>query len=137
MKALLVVLVLASLGLGLTLEVVVTEADLQEALEGLIEDTRISSVIVDIQEGIIVIDAVRELANQSIDIQVIVWLNPESDENVWAVRSGTANDRPMGDERLELWNEWFNQGMHNMAQTELCRADSIIIEPDRITFIWD
>lgn len=137
MKTLLAVLVLVSLGLGSTLEIVVTEADLQEALEGLIEDTRISSVAVDIQEGIIVIDAVRGLANQDVDIQVVVWLDPESEENIWTTRSGTANDRPMGDDRLALWNEWFSIGMHNMAQTELGRADVITIEPDQVTFIWN
>ena len=137
MKALLAVMVLTSLGLGSTLEIVVTEADLQGALEEMIDDTRISSVAVDIQEGIIVIDAVRGLANLSVDIQVIVGLNPESDINLWEVQSGTVNDRPMGDERLALWNDWFLVGMHRMSQTDLGRADTITIEPDQVTFIWD
>jgi hypothetical protein len=68
---------------------------------------------------------------------VEIWLDPEGGDNIWAVKSGTANDQPFGDARIAMWNEWFNVGMHNMAQTDLGRADEITIVPDEITFIWE
>ncbi|MBN2587386.1 MAG: hypothetical protein JXA64_07385 [Candidatus Fermentibacteraceae bacterium] len=137
MKALCLVLLVASLVSATTLEIVVTEADLQEALESSIEDTRISSLDVDVQEGVILLTAVRDLPNQSVDLEIEIWLDPESDEHIWCVKTATANGNPFTSARIELWNLWFNNGMKNMAQTELGRADAITIEPDQITFTWD
>ena len=137
MKALVIALILASVCFSTTLELVVTEEQLQEALEGAVEDTRISELDVDIQEGVILLTATRMVLQQPVELEIEIWLDPQADENIWCVKSATANGNPLSENRIELWNQWFNTGMRNMAQTEMGRADTITIEPDQITFAWD
>jgi hypothetical protein len=137
MKVLLLVLVVVSLGFSATLEIIITEEELQSALVESIEDTRISSLETDIQEDVIVLTAVREMPLQTVDLEVEIWLDPENpDENIWTVKSGTANGQPFGATRIELWNLWFNAAMDRMGETNLGRADNITIEPDEITMVW-
>jgi hypothetical protein len=137
MKVLFLILSIASIGFASTLELVVTEEQLQEALEQCIEDTRISSLDVDIQNDLIVLTAVREMPLRTVDLEIQIWLDPEAEEDLWSVKEATANGESFNQNRIELWNEWFNIGMENMAETELGRADVITIEPDQITFIWE
>ncbi|OPL19275.1 MAG: hypothetical protein AVO35_11900 [Candidatus Aegiribacteria sp. MLS_C] len=137
MKACAAVLVLAFLGTAAAVELVITEEQLQDALEAAIQDTRISSVEVNILEGYISLTAVRRVLDQDVDIEIELWLDPGADENTWTVRNATANGNPMNENRIELWNIWLNTGMKNMARTETGRADTITIEPGRITFVWD
>jgi hypothetical protein len=137
MKALISLLVLASVCFSTTLELVITEEQLQAALEDAVEDTRISVLDVDIQEGVIVLTASRMVLQQPVELDIEIWLDPSADENIWCVKSATANGNPLSENRIELWNQWLNTGMRNMAQTELGRADIISIEPEQITFIWN
>lgn len=137
MKAPLTVLVLAFLGTAAAVELVITEDQLQDALEAAIQDTRISSIEVNILEGYVSLTAVRRVLNQDVDIEIELWLDPVADENIWTVRNATANGSPMNENRIELWNLWLNTGMKNMTRTEMGRADTITIVPGRVTFVWD
>ena len=139
MKSLFLVLILAALGYSSSLELVISEAQLQEALESTVEDSRISSLDVDIQDDLIVLSAVMILSNQEVDLRLEIQKETDTEENcrTWCVVSATANSNPINQARIELWNQWINTGMKNMAQTELGMADRITVGSDEITFIWD
>ena len=139
MKSLFLVLILTALGYSSSLELVISEAQLQEALESSVEDSRISSLDVDIQDDLIVLSAVMILPNQEVDLRLEIQKETDTEENctTWCVVSATANSNPINQARLELWNQWINTGMKNMAQTELGMADRITVRSDEITFIWD
>jgi len=137
MKGLLLALVAASVAFSAPLTLVITEEELQTALEDCIDDTHISDLDVDIQTGQIVMQAVRTMPLQTVDLEVVVWLDPNDEHNVWTVKEATANGEPFGPARTALWDAWFAAGMEAMAATNMGRADRITIEPDQITMEWD
>jgi hypothetical protein len=137
MRGLLLALVAASVAFCAPLTLVVTEQELQAALEDCIDDTHITDLEVDIQSGQIELTAVRTQPLQTVDLDVVIWLDPGDENNVWTVKEATANGEPFGPARIAVWNAWFTAGMETMAATNLGRADRITIEPDQITMEWD
>jgi hypothetical protein len=137
MMRLLLALLLVSVGVSSAYEIVVTEEEIQTALEEAIVDTRVSDLEVEIQPGLITLTALRTMPLQTYDIEIQIWLDPHEDDNVWAVKEATANGIPFGQARIDLWNAWFNAGMEAMAQTAAGRADRITIETDQVVFEWE
>ena len=139
MKVLCLILFLVALGSSASVELVISEAQLQEALASAIDDSRISSMVVDIQDDLIVLSAVMILPEQDVDIRLEIKSETDTEENcqTCCVVSASANGNPIDQARIELWNQWIDNGMKSIAQTELGMADRISIQADEITFIWD
>jgi hypothetical protein len=138
MKFLFLVLILTALGYSSPVELVISEAQLQEALESTVEDSRISSLEVDIQDDLILLSAVMTLPDQEVDIKLEIQKETDTEENcrTMCVVSATANGNTMSQARIEQWDQWIDNGLKSMSQTELGMADSINLGSDEITFIW-
>jgi regulator of extracellular matrix RemA (YlzA/DUF370 family) len=139
MKSLFLILFLVAIGSSASVELLISEAQLQEALESAIDDSRISSLVVDIQDDLIVLSAVMILPEQNVDLRLEIKRETDTEENcqTCCVVSATANGNPIDQSRIELWNQWIDSGMKSMVQTELGMADSVAILSDEMILIWD
>jgi hypothetical protein len=139
MKILYMALLASSVGIASTVELVITEDELQTSIEESVVDPCVTSVEVDILSGKVILSATRERPMNGIEDEMSMEIYLDEVDGHLSITIGNAilNGLDIGENRLAVWNDRIERGFLRLTGNLQGTLESVTIGSSRIVLVWE
>jgi hypothetical protein len=140
MRNLLLALVIASSAFAATtIELVITEDELQEAFEESIVDPSVDSIDLDIQTDMIVLSATRMRPATGIidEASMDIYLDVVDGHLSVTIENAQWNSITLAANRIDVWNARIQRGIERITGNSIGNLQSVEVGMNQIVLTWE